>query len=128
MTLCCIDIYVCVLEITQPEFIIHITEASRVILPVAEKLKFTTLASEENLDRERQYEMDNVRFIDHKTFLKTPRMDRLILRFPKKKSKRLVKNILVIFLTMYEFMKTEYTQRFSRIMMKIVQLSVKSLY
>lgn len=54
MTLCCIDIYVCVLEITQPEFIIHITEASRVILPVAEKLKFTTLASEENLDRERQ--------------------------------------------------------------------------
>ena len=44
---------VCVLEITQPEFIIHVTEASRVILPVAEKLKFTTLASEENLDRER---------------------------------------------------------------------------
>ena len=31
--------------------------------------------------------MDNVRFIDHKTFLKTPRMDRLILRFPKKNQK-----------------------------------------
>ena len=32
--------------------------------------------------------MDNVRFIDHKTFLKTPRMDRLILRFPKKKNQK----------------------------------------
>lgn len=39
----------CLLEITQPEFIIHITEASCVILPVAEKLQLPTLASEENL-------------------------------------------------------------------------------
>ncbi len=53
--LCC-----ALIEITQPEFIIHVTEASCVILPVAEKLQFTTLASEENLQREGKYEINNV--------------------------------------------------------------------
>lgn len=39
-------------EITQPEFIVHVSKASCVILPVTEKVHFPTLTSQENL-RER---------------------------------------------------------------------------
>lgn len=71
ISLCIVEYCVvswCLLDITQPEFIIHIAKASRVILPVAEKLQPATLASEENLQ-----EKDNKRkwivwdFNDHQT-------------------------------------------------------------
>lgn len=61
----------CLLEITQPEFVIHITEASCIILPVAEKLQPATLASEENLqeeDNKKKWLM--LHFTDHQTFPK----------------------------------------------------------
>lgn len=41
----------CLLKITQPEFIVGVAKAGCVILPVAEKLQFTTLTSEENLEK-----------------------------------------------------------------------------
>lgn len=37
------------LVITQPEFVVHISKAGCVILPVAEKIQLPALASEENL-------------------------------------------------------------------------------
>lgn len=41
-------------HITQPKFVVHISKAGRVILPVAEKIQFSTLASEENLTDEHE--------------------------------------------------------------------------
>lgn len=37
--------------LTQPELIIHVTEASCVVLPVPEEVQLSILASEENLRR-----------------------------------------------------------------------------
>lgn len=36
--------------LTQPELIVHVTEASRVVLPVPEEFQLSILASEENLE------------------------------------------------------------------------------
>ena len=44
----------CLIELTQPELIVHVTEAASVILPVTEKLQFPALTSEENLQRKQQ--------------------------------------------------------------------------
>lgn len=39
-------------QITQPELVVHVSKARRVVLPVAEKIQFPALASEENLTDE----------------------------------------------------------------------------
>lgn len=46
-------------ELTQPELIVHVTKASRVVLPVPEEFQLSILASEENLKSTDSHECQN---------------------------------------------------------------------
>lgn len=61
-----------IFQITQPKFVVHVSKARRVVLPVAEKIQFPALASEENLtDEDKEVKTGSTWSLKKRIFTKT---------------------------------------------------------